>query len=70
MFEVCPNLLLQGDITNVNIFMLLRGQAYSRMLMESWEPYIDFYKPKVATSVKFVKLTLGTIAPQLKGTCE
>jgi hypothetical protein len=70
MFEVCPNLLLQGDITNVNIFMVLRGQAYSRMLMESWEPYIDFYKPKVATSVKFVKLTLGTIAPQLKGTCE
>ncbi|CAK9191301.1 unnamed protein product [Sphagnum troendelagicum] len=43
------------------------NEAYSRMLMESWEPYIDFYKPKVATSVKFVKLTLGTIAPQFKG---
>jgi hypothetical protein len=70
MFEVCPKLSLQGDIIKWTYSCCWGGQAYSRMLMESWEPYIDFYKPKVATSVKFVKLTLGTIAPQFKGTCE
>lgn len=42
-------------------------QAYSISLMESWEPYLDFYKPNIATSVNFVKLTLGTVAPEIKG---
>lgn len=37
------------------------------MLMESWEPYLDFYKPAISTSVSFEKLTLGTVAPRFKG---
>ena len=42
-------------------------QAYSRMLMDSWEPFLDFYKPTLATSVNFQELTLGSVAPQFDG---
>jgi hypothetical protein len=55
-------------VVNVNtIIMCGIVQAYSISLMESWEPYLDFYKPNIATSVNFVKLTLGTVAPEIKG---
>ena len=42
-------------------------QAYSKMLMEQWQPYLDNYKPAFANSVSFQELTLGTVAPQSEG---
>lgn len=42
-------------------------QAYSKMLMEQWQPYLDNYKPAFANFVCFQELTLGTVAPQSEG---
>lgn len=42
-------------------------QAYSRMLMENWTPYLETYKPAFANSVVFEELTLGSIAPHFEG---
>jgi hypothetical protein len=65
MQKYCKNQVLVGglEILCWNVF----GQAYSRMLMDSWEPFLDFYKPALATSVNFQELTLGTVAPQFDG---
>ena len=54
-----------------NRYLLYRSdvgmQAYSRMIMDTWEPYLDYHKPNLATSVTFQELTLGTVAPQFLG---
>lgn len=47
--------------------VIVMRQAYSKMLMEQWQPYLDNYKPAFANSVSFQELTLGTVAPQSEG---
>lgn len=42
-------------------------QAYSKMLMKRWEPYLDSHKPSFVNLVSFHELTLGSVAPQFEG---
>ncbi|XP_042426641.1 synaptotagmin-5-like isoform X2 [Zingiber officinale] len=42
-------------------------QAASELIRSSVEPVLEQYKPIVLSSLKFSKLTLGTVAPQFTG---
>lgn len=42
-------------------------QAASELIRASVEPILEQYRPLVLSSLKFSKLTLGTIAPQFTG---
>lgn len=43
-------------------------QAASELIRTSVEPILEQYRPAVLSSLKFSKLTLGTVAPQFTGT--
>ncbi|KAJ0644640.1 putative synaptotagmin-like mitochondrial-lipid-binding domain-containing protein [Helianthus annuus] len=42
-------------------------EAASDLIRSSVEPILEQYKPMVLSSLKFSKLTLGTVAPQFTG---
>ncbi|KAG0592509.1 hypothetical protein KC19_1G258200 [Ceratodon purpureus] len=69
-----PQWIDSGDLEKINwINVLFKklwpyfNEAYSRMLMENWAPYLETYKPAFANSVVFQELTLGSIAPHFEG---
>ncbi|GMH30684.1 hypothetical protein Nepgr_032527 [Nepenthes gracilis] len=43
------------------------NEAASELIRDSVEPILEEYRPIVLSSLKFSKLTLGTVAPQLTG---
>lgn len=43
------------------------NEAASEMICSSVEPILEKYRPVVLSSLKFSKLTLGTVAPQFTG---
>jgi hypothetical protein len=42
-------------------------QAASELIKTSVEPVLEQYRPIIIASLKFSKLTLGTVAPQFTG---
>ena len=42
-------------------------QAASAVIKESVEPLLEEYRPPGITSLKFSKLSLGTVAPKIEG---
>jgi hypothetical protein len=42
-------------------------QAASELIKASVEPVLEQYRPVIFASLKFSKLTLGTVAPQFTG---
>jgi hypothetical protein len=42
-------------------------QAASELIKTSVEPVLEQYRPIILASLKFSKLTLGTVAPQFTG---
>jgi len=42
-------------------------QAASELIKTSVEPVLETYRPIIIASLKFSKLTLGTVAPQFTG---
>ncbi|CAI9291922.1 unnamed protein product [Lactuca saligna] len=44
-------------------------EAASDLIRSSVEPILEQYKPIILSSLKFSKLTLGTVAPQFTGVC-
>lgn len=42
-------------------------QAASELIRASVEPTLEQYRPIILASLKFSKLTLGTVAPQFTG---
>lgn len=43
------------------------SQAAELIIRESVEPLLEEYRPPGITSMKFTKLTLGTVAPKIEG---
>ncbi|GAB2275440.1 Synaptotagmin-4 [Dionaea muscipula] len=44
-------------------------EAASELIRSSVEPILEQYRPPILASLKFSKLTLGTVAPQFTGIC-
>ncbi|CAO2825840.1 unnamed protein product [Amaranthus hypochondriacus] len=44
-------------------------EAASELIRSSVEPVLEQYRPVILASLKFKKLTLGTVAPQFTGIC-
>ncbi|KAL2939919.1 Synaptotagmin-4 [Bienertia sinuspersici] len=44
-------------------------QAASELIKSTVEPILEQYTPVILDSLKFKKLTLGTVAPQFTGIC-
>lgn len=49
------------------VFALSLLQATSELIRISVEPMLEQYRPAILNSLKFSRLTLGTVAPQLTG---
>lgn len=45
-------------------------QAASAVIKESVEPLLEEYRPSGITSLKFSKLSLGTVAPKIEGMAQ
>ena len=43
------------------------SQAAEAVIKESVEPLLEDYRPTGITSLKFSKLSLGTVAPKIEG---
>lgn len=50
----------------LDLFLAL-SQAATLVLKESVEPLLEEYRPPGITSLKFNKLSLGTVAPKIEG---
>ncbi|KVH87916.1 C2 calcium-dependent membrane targeting [Cynara cardunculus var. scolymus] len=63
------NLILLGITrrTFLNCYHLFLAIAASDLIRSSVEPILEQYKPIILSSMKFSKLTLGTVAPQFTG---
>lgn len=46
---------------------MLAMQAAEAIIKESVEPLLEDYRPPGITSLKFSKLSLGTVAPKIEG---
>ncbi|CAN1812592.1 SYT4 [Linum perenne] len=49
------------------LLFLLGFQAASELIRSNVEPILEQYRPAILSSLKFSKLTLGTVAPQFTG---
>lgn len=46
---------------------IIKLQAASELIKASVEPTLEEYRPAILKSMKFSKLTLGTVAPHFSG---
>lgn len=54
-------------LTLLWLFRCTFSQAASELIRNSLEPVLEQYKSLLLDSLKFSKLTLGTVAPQFTG---
>lgn len=54
-------------MTSKRLFLSFVLQAASELIKSSVEPILEQYRPIILASLKFSKLTLGTVAPQFTG---
>lgn len=62
-----------GNIKYIFVFEItsmlgvVHSQAGELVIKESVEPLLEEYRPPGITSLKFSKLSLGTVAPKIEG---
>lgn len=56
-----------SELINSKVFGFFYSQAAEMVIKESVEPLLEDYRPAGITSLKFSKLSLGTVAPKIEG---
>lgn len=64
----CILSIMHSTVLSIVLFMVsVLLQATQEVIVEQVEPLLDDYRPAMITSMRFTKLTLGNVPPEIEG---